>query len=74
VGFIREEFPQKAKEVNIAAFADGHLKGYSVTTEIFTNMAEATRQAYAVWDQLFTLGQTSVEQMKDVCRLIQEAQ
>jgi multiple sugar transport system substrate-binding protein len=35
--FVREEFPQKAKDVNIAAFADGHIKGYSVTAEIFAN-------------------------------------
>ena len=74
VGFIREEFPQKAKEVDIAAFADGHLKGYSVTTEIFANMAEATQQTYTAWDQLFTLGQASVGQMQDVCRQIHDSQ
>ena len=74
VGFIREEFPQKSEEVDIAAFADGHLNGYSVTTEIFTNMAEAKRLTYAAWDRLFTLGQTSVAQMQDVCRQIQETE
>ncbi|MFQ5593001.1 MAG: ABC transporter substrate-binding protein [Anaerolineae bacterium] len=74
VGFIREEFPQKAKDVDIAAFADGHLKGYSVTTEIFANMADAKRITYAAWDQIFTLGQAPVERMEDICRQIQEAQ
>jgi multiple sugar transport system substrate-binding protein len=74
VGYIREEFPQKAKDVDIAAFADGHIKGYSVTAEIFTNMADAKQIAYAAWDEIFTFGQASVEQMKDVCRRIQEAQ
>ena len=74
VGFIREEFPQKARDVDIAAFADGHLKGYSVVTEIFSNMEDAKRIAYAAWDQIFTLGQAPVERMKDVCRQIQEAQ
>ena len=41
---------------DIAAFADGHLKGYSVTTEVFENMADATQAAYEAWDQIFTLG------------------
>ena len=74
VAFIREEFPQKAKDMNIAAFADGHIEGYSVTTEIFANMGEATRLAYAAWHQIFTLGQVPVEQMKSVCQEIQETQ
>ena len=74
VAFIREEFPQKTREMNIAAFADGHIKGYSVTAEIFANMAEARRITYAAWDQIFTLGQAPVEQMKSVCRQVQELQ
>jgi len=74
VGFIREEFPQKARDVDIAAFADGHIKGYSVTAEIFANMADAKRIAYAAWDEILTLGQAPVQQMKDVCRRIQEVQ
>jgi len=74
VGFIRAEFPGKAKDVDIAAFADGHLKGYSVTAEIFASMAEARRLAVAAWDQIFTLGQAPVELMKTVCRQIEETQ
>ena len=74
VSFIREEFPQKARQVDIAVFADGHIKGYSVTAEIFANMADAKRIADAAWDEIFTLGQAPIEEMKDVCRRIQEAQ
>jgi len=74
VGFIREEFPQRAKDVDIAAFADAHVKGYSVTAEIFANMADAKRIADAAWDEIFTLGQAPVEHMEDVCREIQKAQ
>ncbi len=74
VGFIREQFPEKARDVDIAAFADGHIKGYSVTAEVFANMADAKRIAYAAWDQIFTLGQMPVEQMQDVCRQIEETQ
>jgi len=72
--FIREEFPQKAKDVNIAAFADGHIKGYSVTAEIFANMDQAIRLAYAAWNQIFTLGQAPVELMSSVCQQIQATQ
>jgi multiple sugar transport system substrate-binding protein len=74
VGFVREEFPEKAKDVDIAAFADGHIKGYSVTAEIFANQDEAKRLTYAAWDQIFTLGQASVEHMVPTCQQIQEAQ
>ena len=74
VNFIREEFPEKAGDMNIAAFADGHLKGYSVTAEIFANMEEAKQLAYAAWDQIFTLGQVPVREMATVCRQIEEVQ
>ncbi|NIO70992.1 MAG: hypothetical protein GTN71_18650, partial [Anaerolineae bacterium] len=47
---------------------------YSVTAEIFANMADAKRIADAAWDEIFTFGQAPVEEMKDVCRRIQEAQ
>jgi len=74
VGFIREEFPEKSKDVDIAAFADGHLKGYSVTAEIFANMTDARQITYAAWDQIFILGKAPVEHMETVCRQIQETQ
>lgn len=74
VGYIREEFPEKTKDMDIAAFADGHLKGYSVTTEIFPNMDEAKRLAYAAWEQIFTLGKAPVDIMKSTSQQIQEAQ
>ena len=74
VSLVKKEFPDRAREVNVAAFADGHVKGYSVTTEVFANMAEATQLAYAAWDRILTMGQAPVSIMKDVCRQIQEAQ
>jgi ABC-type glycerol-3-phosphate transport system substrate-binding protein len=73
MGFIREEFPEKTWEVDIAAFADGHVKGYSVTSEIFANMAEAKQITDDVWGQIFTLGQAPVTQMQTVCHQIKKA-
>ncbi|UCG82804.1 MAG: sugar ABC transporter substrate-binding protein [Dehalococcoidia bacterium] len=74
VDFIREEYPEKTKDIDIAVFADGHIKGYSVTSEIFANMAEARRIAYAAWEEILELGKAPIEQMIDACRQIQEAQ
>jgi multiple sugar transport system substrate-binding protein len=74
VGFIRDEFPQQAKDMDIAAFAEGHIKGYSVTAEIFANQADAKRIATAAWDRVFTLGQAPVEEIAAACREIQAAQ
>jgi multiple sugar transport system substrate-binding protein len=74
IGFIREEFPEKTHEVDLAAFADGHLKGYSVTAEIFADQAEAQQIADAAWHQIFTLGQAPVTSLEEACRQIQAAQ
>jgi multiple sugar transport system substrate-binding protein len=72
--FVRAEFPGKIMDYDIAAFADGHIKGYSVTAEVFENMSEAKRIAYAAWDQIFVLGQAPVDEMGTACRQIEESQ
>lgn len=72
VGFIRDEFPEKADEVDIAAFADGHLKGYSVTAEIADNMAEVVQRTSAAWARIFTLGEAPVDEMLPICEQIQK--
>lgn len=74
VSFIRQEFPEKAKDVDIAAFADGHINGYSVTAEIFANMDVARSVTYAAWDQIFTLNQASLQEMASVCQQIEAEQ
>jgi multiple sugar transport system substrate-binding protein len=74
IGYIRKEFPEKTKDVNLAAFADGHIKGYSVTSEIFADMAAAKQIAYTAWDQIFALGVAPVEIVQDACREIEAVQ
>jgi multiple sugar transport system substrate-binding protein len=71
---IRQEFPEKTRDMNLAVFADGQIKGYSVVAEVFANMTEATRLATEAWDQIFTLGQAPVSIMKDVSAQIERAQ
>jgi ABC-type glycerol-3-phosphate transport system substrate-binding protein len=72
--FIRQEFPEKAKDVDIPAFADGHIKGYSVTAEIFANMGDARGIARAAWEQVFTLGSAPVDTIKEASVEIEAAQ
>ena len=74
VGFIREEFPEKAKDIEIEAFTDGHVNDYSVTAEIFANQQEAQEITYEAWEQIFTFGKASVDLMTTVCTQIEEAQ
>jgi multiple sugar transport system substrate-binding protein len=74
VNFILEGFPEKTEGVDIAAFADGHINGYSVTAEIATNMAEVSQLTSAAWDRIFTLGEAPVEDMIEVCRQIETSQ
>lgn len=71
---IRQEYPRQTRDMDIEAFAAGHLEGYSVTAEVFANMVAARPLAQAAWEQIFTLGQTPVEHMRDVSARIQAAQ
>ena len=74
IGYIQNQFPQKIKESDLAAFADGQLKGYSVVAEIFANMRDAMRIAQDTWDQILTLGQKPTDSMLLASQQIQEAQ
>ena len=74
IGYIRTEFPEKAADVDIAAFAHGQINGYSVTTEIFANMAEAERIALAAWDEVFTFGHAPMSAIQEAAADIQAAQ
>jgi multiple sugar transport system substrate-binding protein len=75
VSFIQAEFPAQAEEIDIAAFADGHVKGYSVTAEIFANMTGVRAIIDAAFEEILTLGQAPVaERMKAVCDDITQIQ
>lgn len=74
VDAIRQAYPEKAKEVDIAAFAHGHINGYSVTSESFANMVGVSEIADEVWDQIFTLGKLPVSEMTKVCQQIEAIQ
>jgi multiple sugar transport system substrate-binding protein len=71
---VRERFPQQAKEVDVAAFADGHLKGYAVTPETAADIASASRAMTEMMEQLITYGNRSPNLIEDAAREIAESQ
>lgn len=74
VTLVRQEFPEKTRDVDIAVFAEGHIQGYSVVAEIFPKMVEAKQLVYSAWDQIFLLGEQPVDIVKDVARQVEELQ
>ncbi len=60
--------------MDIAAFADGHVNGYSVTAEVFPNISNATSISSVAWDGILRRGWGSVDQMAGVCAQIEAAQ
>jgi multiple sugar transport system substrate-binding protein len=74
ISYVQQEFPGQAKGLDIAAFAEGQIQGYSVVAEIFPNMAAAQTIAQDAWDQILTLGQAPTNSMIEASRNIQAAQ
>ncbi len=74
IGYVREQYPQQAKELDLTAFADGQAKGYSVVAEIFEKMATAQAIAQDAWDKILTLGQAPTSSMIECSKKIQAAQ
>ncbi len=74
VDLIRAEYPEQAAEMDIAAFADGHLEGYSVVSETFANQAEALRLVTGAWEQILVLGEASVDLLREVSHQVLDAQ
>ena len=73
--FVREQYPEKAKDIDLDVFAAAHREGYSVVQEVFpSNMDEATRLLADALTKIFTLGQAPVDILHDVSRQIEAAQ
>ena len=74
VNIVRQQYPVQAREIDLTVFAGGQIEGYSVTAEVFANMSDARELARAAWEQIYTLGQASVDVMKTTSALIENAQ
>jgi multiple sugar transport system substrate-binding protein len=74
IGYIKDQYPVETRELDLAAFAEGQTKGYSVVAEIFPNMAAAQNVAQDAWDQILTLGQAPTKILIEASKKIQAAQ
>jgi multiple sugar transport system substrate-binding protein len=71
---IQKEYPAASRDLDLAAFADGHNQGYSVTAEVFANMEDALRLTRSAWEQIYTLGQASTDLMIETSIQVEQAQ
>ena len=73
-GFVKNEFPSQAQEIDPAVFAEGQIKGYSVVAEVFANQAEAQKLIDLAWDKIFRLGQAPVDSLRTIVQQIEATQ
>jgi phosphatidylserine decarboxylase len=74
-GFVKQQYPKKAKGMDLDVFAAPHREGYSVVQEVFVrNMDEATRLLDDAFTQIFTVGQANVDILHAVSRQVEAAQ
>ncbi len=72
---VKQQYPEKAKGVDLDVFAAPHREGYSVVQEVFPgNMDEATRLLDDAFTQIFTIGQAKVDILHPVSRQIEATQ
>jgi multiple sugar transport system substrate-binding protein len=74
VSIIRQEFPAQTRDLDLTVFAQGHMQGYSVVSEIFPNMTEAVPLVYSAWEKIFILGEQPVDLLKQVSLQVEQAQ
>jgi len=74
IDIVRRQYLEKTREMDIAAFTEGHLQGYSVTAEIFRNMAEARKLAKGAFQKIFTFGTADVQILREVSQDIEKSQ
>ncbi len=74
IQIVKDEYPVAAKELDLAAFAEGQKQGYSVTAEVFANMSDALQLTRAAWEKIYTLGQAPVSLLVDTAAQIELSQ
>jgi multiple sugar transport system substrate-binding protein len=74
VAFVQEAYPLATREMALETFAEGQRQGYSVTAEVFADMASARPLLEEAWRDIFTLARTSLDEMDTVCQRIEETQ
>jgi multiple sugar transport system substrate-binding protein len=71
---VRVRFPEQARELDVSAFADGHVKGYAVTPEPAAEIGSASRLMNEAMESLITFGTASTDALKVAAGEIEKAQ
>ena len=70
--FVAADFPERSADLDLDAFADGQLRGYSVTAEVFANMQGVRAATDAAFEDILTLGQAPAEErLRQACEEIE---
>ena len=73
--FVRADYPDETAGLDLAAFADGQRRGYSVTAEVFANMIGVRDITDAAFEDILTLGQAQpAERLAAACAEIEALQ
>jgi multiple sugar transport system substrate-binding protein len=74
-GLVRDQYPDKSKELDLDVFAAPHREGYSVVQEIFPrSMSQATTLLHQAFTEIFTLGQAETGILQAVSSEIDQTQ
>ncbi len=73
--FVRADYPDETAGLDLAAFADGQRRGYSVTAEVFANMTGVRDITDAAFEDILTPGQAQpAERLAAACAEIEALQ
>jgi len=73
--FVRADFPEQAEGLDLEVFADGQVRGYSVTAEVFANMNDVRTATDAAFEDILTLGLAPAqERLTQACAEIEALQ
>lgn len=73
--FVRAEFPEEAADLDLEAFADGQLRGYSATAEVFSEMNGVRAATDAAFEDILTLDLApTAERLAQACAEIEALQ
>ena len=73
--FMRAEFPEYASDHALEAFADGQLRGYSATAEVFSEMNGVRAATDAAFEDILTLDLApTAERLAQACAEIEALQ
>ena len=70
--FVRADFPEGSRDLDLEVFADGQIRGYSVTAEVFANMQGVRTATDAAFEDILTLGLVPAQgRLRQACEQIE---